>query len=173
MKFLGISGSLRKASYNTSLLKYLIANMDAGDQMTLADLSNFPLYNQDLKAPEAVQILAEQIKACDAIIFACPEYNYSITGVLKNALDWVSRHPDKPTTGKSAAIIGASPGKIGTARAQYHLRQIGVFLDLRFLNKPEVMVGEAIGKFDSDHKLIDLATQDHLGKMLAALKEFI
>jgi chromate reductase len=103
------------------------------------------------------------------LLFATPEYNYSIPGVLKNAIDWVSRPPDQPFAGKAAAIIGASPGPTGTARAQYHLRQVGVFLDLHFLNKPEVMISSAADRFDADGRLKDEKTAEIIRKLMGNL----
>jgi chromate reductase len=143
--------------------------------MEIADISKIPLYNQDENEkgfPDSVTKLVDQINAADCVVFSTPEYNYSIPGVLKNAIDWVSRSPDKPFNNKPAAIIGASPGKIGTARAQYHLRQVGVFLNIRFLNKPEVMIGECMSKYE-DGKLTDQGTIDYLGKMIEALREIV
>jgi chromate reductase len=131
------------------------------------------LYNQDVQDvgfPGPVLTFVDQVKAADVLVFSTPEYNYSVPGVLKNALDWLSRVPDNGVPGKRAAIMGATPGKIGTARAQYHLRQIGVFLDLRFINRPEIMIGECVGKFDESGKLTDPATRELMLKMLAALK---
>ena len=112
------------------------------------------------------------IRDADAILFVTPEYNYSVPGVLKNAIDWASRPPEQPFAGKPAAIMGASPGVIGTARAQYHLRQIAVFLDLKVLNKPEVMIGGAADRFDSAGNLTHEPTREFIGKTLAALQDW-
>lgn len=169
---LGISGSLRKGSYNTAALRAAGALMPAGATLEVADISQLPLYNADLQAqgfPDAVTRLGARIRAADALLFASPEYNYSVSGVLKNAIDWVSRLDQQPFAGKPAAIIGASIGILGTARAQYHLRQIGVFVDLRFINKPEVMIGKAQERFDAEGNLTDSATRDLIAKQMAAL----
>lgn len=172
MSILGICGSLRKQSYNLSLLKNFGEILADPTLLDIALLHDIPLFNEDREAmgiPDAVNVLSDKVAAADLIIFSSPEYNYSIPGVLKNAIDWVSRHPKKPFAGKSAALMGASPGRLGTARAQYHLRQVGVFVDLRFINKPEVMVSEAHNKFDVDGRLTDTSTREQLKKFAAAL----
>lgn len=172
VKILGISGSLRAKSYNTAALKALHELLPPGVSLTEADISDIPLYNDDVREqgwPPAVERLRKQIDQADAIVFSTPEYNYSVPGVLKNAIDWASRPPQQPFAGKPAAIMGASPGAIGTARAQYHLRQIGVFLDLQFINKPEVMIGGAAERFDANGKLTHEATREFLKTMVTAL----
>lgn len=172
MKLLGICGSLRKESYNLKLLKAFGEVLPPTASMHIKMLHDIPFFNEDQEAiaiPSAVNQIAEEILAADALVIGTPEYNYSIPGVLKNAIDWISRHPQKPFAGKTAVVIGASPGRLGTARAQYHLRQVAVFLDLRFLNRPEVMVSEAHTKFDAAGKLIDTKTREHLAKMAEAL----
>lgn len=116
--------------------------------------------------------MGKQINAADAIIIVTPEYNYSVPGVLKNALDWLSRLPDTPVAGKPVAIQTASPGTIGGARAQYQLRQMLVFLDGRVLNKPEVMIGQAAQKIDiATRRITDNATREFITKQLTALAE--
>ena len=160
-KVIAIVGSLRKDSVNRQLFnsyKELAKDFFVLEEGSISDI---PLYNQDSDSePEAVSKLAKQIAESDGLIFFSPEYNYSIPGVLKNAIDWLSRSKLKPFDGKHAAIIGGSPGNIGTARMQYHLRQVGVFLNLRFLNKPEVMVGKVFSKLEngeiSDQKTIEV-----------------
>ncbi|MET0378736.1 MAG: NADPH-dependent FMN reductase [Spongiibacteraceae bacterium] len=174
LKVLGISGSLRKGSLNTAALRAAIELAPADMQIDIADIADLPLYNDDVREqgyPPSVQRLRDQVRAADAILFATPEYNYSIPGVLKNAIDWVSRPPEQPFAGKPAAIMGASPGAVGTARAQYHLRQVGVFLDLHFLNKPEVMIGNSGARFDAEGNLTDTATREHVQKLLVALRD--
>lgn len=172
MNILSICGSLRKESYNLKLLKNFGALVPKPAQFEIVTLHDIPLYSEDQEAvgfPPSVIALVDKIAKADAIVFGCPEYNYSIPGVLKNAIDWVSRHPKKPFLGKTAAIIGASMGRLGTARAQYHLRQVGVFVDLRFLNRPEVMVAEAQNKFDELGQLTDQGAVDLLKKLAVAL----
>lgn len=134
-------------------------------------IEEIPVYNQDLgEAPASVMELAKRIKESDGVTFFSPEYNYSIPGVLKNAIDWLSRSDLKPFDTKPAAVIGASPGNVGTARMQYHLRQVGVFLKLSFLNKPEVMIGKASEKL-KDGQIIDDATIEILKKHDKAFAE--
>jgi chromate reductase len=171
---LGISGSLRRGSLNTAALQAAIELAPADMHIDIAQIGDLPLYDDDVRTagyPASVLRLREQVRAADALLFAAPEYNYSIPGVLKNAIDWVSRPPEQPFAGKPAAIMGVSPGAIGTARAQYHLRQIGVFLDLRFLNKPEVMIGNSGDRFDAEGRLTDTATREHVQKLLLALRD--
>lgn len=172
MKILGICGSLRKESYNLKLLKNFQAVVAKPESFEIAFLHDIPLFSEDQEAigiPFSVNHLADKIVSADALVFGCPEYNYSIPGVLKNAIDWVSRHPNKPFAGKKAAIIGASLGRLGSARAQYHLRQVAVFVDLRFINRPEVMVSEAHNKFDADGRLTDQTAVELLKKLASAL----
>ncbi len=148
LRVLGISGSLRRQSYNTAALRAAQELAPPGMRIETADISAIPLYNEDVRErgfPPAVEVFREQIRRADALLLVTPEYNYSIPGVLKNAIDWASRPPEQPFAGKPAAVMGASPGFTGTARAQYHLRQAAVFLDLRLLNRPEVMIGNAPG----------------------------
>jgi chromate reductase len=176
IRILGISGSLRKASFNTALLHAAQELAPPDLHLDIADISQIPLYNTDVQAhafPDAVQKLAEQIRAADGLLFATPEYNYSVSGVLKNTIDWVSRIKNQPFAGKSAAICGASVGILGTARAQYHLRQIGVYLDMRFLNKPEVMVGTAHERFDTEGKLTHEPTRKFVGDLMVALRDAV
>jgi chromate reductase, NAD(P)H dehydrogenase (quinone) len=169
---LGICGSLRKGSYNMAALRTAIALRPPGMTVTLADISEIPPYNEDVRAqgfPPPVERLRRQIKEADAILFACPEYNYSMPGVLKNAIDWASRPPDQPFAGKPCAIIGAAAGMAGTARAQYDLRRSCVFLDMHPINKPEVFIGQAQTKFDADGNLLDEAAKGFIRDLMAAL----
>jgi chromate reductase len=173
MKILGISGSLRKGSYNTMALRTAQGMAPPGMTIEIAEIGDLPLYNEDIRAqgfPPAAQRLRQQIAAADALLFVTPEYNYSMPGVLKNAIDWASRPPDQPFAGKPAALMGASMGLLGTARAQYHLRQTCVFLDVHVLNQPEVFIGQAHTKFDAEGKLTDAATGEWIGKLLEALR---
>ncbi len=173
LKVLGLCGSLRQASYNLAALRAAQALAPgAGMQIDVADISDLPLYNEDVYAqgfPAPVERLRNQIRAADALLFVTPEYNYSMPGVLKNAIDWASRPPEQPFAGKPAAIMGASPGALGSARAQYHLRQTLVFLDVHPLNKPEVMIGSAHERFDAQGQLIHEPTREYIGRLLAAL----
>ena len=169
---LGICGSLRKASYNTAALRTAIALKPANMAVTVADISQIPPYNEDVRAegfPPPVETLRRQIAAADALLFACPEYNYSMSGVLKNAIDWASRPPDQPFAGKPCAIIGAAAGMAGSARAQYDLRRSCVFLDMHPLNKPEVLIGQAQTKFDAEGNLLDEVAKNLIRDLMAAL----
>src|SRR6202049_4089624 len=169
---LGICGSLRKDSYNMAALRTAIALKPAGMTVTVADISQIPPYNEDVRAagfPPTVETLRHQIAAADALLFACPEYNYSMSGVLKNAIDWASRPPDPPFAGKTCVIIGAAAGMAGSARAQYDLRRSCVFLDMHPLNKPEVLIGQAQTKFDDGGSLLDEVAHNLLRDLLANL----
>jgi chromate reductase len=173
LTFLGISGSLRAKSLNTAALHAAAALLPEGVSLKFADLADIPLYHGDVEAqglPAPVQALRAQIKAADALLICSPEYNYSVPGVLKNAIDWASRPPEQPFAGKPIAIMGASPGMLGSARAQYHLRQVFIFMDGKVLNKPEVMIPGAMGKFDADGKLTDEPTRQAIAAQLVALK---
>ena len=172
INILAIVGSLRDGSVNRGALQAAIDQAPAGVTVSEAAIGDIPLFNEDTQAagfPEAVTRLGQQIGRADAVLFVTPEYNYSIPGVLKNAIDWISRLPGQPFAGKPAAIMGVSPGNTGTARAQYHLRQIGVFLDLHFLNKPEVMIGQSMTKFDASGQLTDEDTLACIETLVAAL----
>src|SRR5712671_6307829 len=172
---LGICGSLRKASYNTAALRTAIALKPANMAVTVADISQIPPYNEDVRAegfPPPVETLRRQIAAADALLFACPEYNYSMTGVLKNAIDWASRPPDQPFAGKPVAIMGAAAGMAGSGRAQYDLRRSCVFLDMHPLNKPEVLIGQAQTKFDAEGRLTDEVGRGLIRDLLVALEQW-
>lgn len=169
---LGISGSLRKGSFNTATLR--AAQELAPDGMTIEmfDLAPIPLYNEDVHQqgfPPPVADLRARIHATDALLLVTPEYNYSIPGVLKNAIDWASRPPDQPFDAKPIAIMGASPSFAGSARAQYHLRQVFIYLNGLILNRPEVMIAAAHTKFDAEGHLVDEATRGFVRAQLDAL----
>jgi chromate reductase len=139
MKVIGISGSLRAASFNTFALKAAQKLAPAGMEIEIASIADIPLYNDDVRAagdPASVTALKAKIKAADGILIVTPEYNFSIPGVLKNTLDWMSRPPEPPFGGKAVAIMGASPGPVGTARVQYDLRKVLVFLDASASTSP-------------------------------------
>jgi chromate reductase, NAD(P)H dehydrogenase (quinone) len=175
MKVLGISGSLRKGSFNSAALRAAQGLTPEGMTIERAEIGDLPLYNEDVKAqgfPSPAERLRAQIAAADAILFVTPEYNYSISGVLKNAIDWASRPPNQPFDGKPVAVMGASPGLFGTARAQYHLRQMLVFLNAHLVNRPEVMIGQASAKFDQDGNLTDEQTKEFIHKLLVSLGDW-
>jgi len=172
VKILGIAGSLRSGSYNRLALRAAQELLPDGAELELIELHGIPVFNQDdeLSPPATVQEFKRRIAAADAILFATPEYNYSIPGALKNAIDWASRPYGKSAwLGKPAALLGASTGSLGTARAQYHLRQILVAQDMPIVNQPEVMIGNAGQRFDSDGRLTDEASRKLIRALLAAL----
>jgi chromate reductase len=175
MKTIAISGSLRKASFNTALLRAARDLAPADMAIEIVDIAAIPAYNADNHAdglPAPVQELIDSIRGADAVLIATPEYNYSIPGVLKNAIDWVSRAENQPFKGKAVGLMGVSPGVLGTARAQYHLRQVFVFLDALVMNRPEVFVGGARAKFDADGNLTDEGTREFLADYLATVKDW-
>jgi len=172
LNILGIVGSLRKGSYNHFALKAAQELLPDNVELTLVDLHGIPVFNQDdeMAMPAAVTEFKQKILAAGAILFATPEYNYSLPGGLKNAIDWASRPYGKSAwQGKPAAIMGASIGSFGTARAQYDLRKILVALDMPVVVQPEIMIGNAAQKFDQDGKLTDEPTRKMIGKLLSAL----
>jgi chromate reductase len=171
-KILGFAGSLRKDSYNKALLRAALELVPAGVELEIFDLEGIPPFNQDLehRPAEKVQEFKAKIRAADALLIATPEYNYSIPGVLKNAIDCASRpYGDNAFAHKPVAIMGASPGMIGTARAQYHLRQCFVFLSCFALNQPEVMVSFAHERIDKDGKVTDQKTRELIRQLLENL----
>src|SRR6202049_2012403 len=174
-----ICGSLRKASYNRMVMKALPALAPPNMKLSEApQFAEFPLYNADMQdssgIPPAVQTLAEAIRAADGVIFNSPEYNFSLPGGLKNAIDWVSRLPNQPFAGKPLAILSASPGPLGGARVQYDLRRMMVFLDGLTLNKPEIFIGSCASKFDEKTgALTDEATGNFIKQQLEAFAKFI
>lgn len=172
---LGFAGSLRKASYNKALLHAAVELAPKEVKIEVFDLDGIPPFNQDLERqpPEKVKEFKAKIRAADAILIVTPEYNYSIPGVLKNAIDWASRpYPDNSFDGKPVAVMGASTGMLGAARAQYHLRQCFVFLNMYPVNKPEVMVTFAPQKFDENGQLTDKDTREHVVDLLRSLVDW-
>ena len=172
MKIAGISGSLRQHSMHKGILRTVKSHLNKqGIEFIEVEIGDFPLYNQDVNAkgiPKVVQSAHELLASADAIVLASPEYNYSVSGVLKNAIDWFSRVENQAFNNKAVSIMGASPG-MGTARSQYHLRQILVFLNAFVVNKPEVMIAQAGGKFDAEGNLTDPSTIEFLDKALTSL----
>ncbi|MBL1437082.1 MAG: NAD(P)H-dependent oxidoreductase [Rhodobacteraceae bacterium] len=169
MKLLGISGSLRANSFNTMLLAEA-ARLFAPSVYTLANL-NLPLFNEDIaEKPEAVLKLHAEIAAADAVIIATPEYNKNLSGVLKNALDWISVVRPAAWAGKPVAIMSASSGITGGVRAQYSLRHCMTTFNPRILQAPEVMIGNAAEAFDARGKLGNDRTITLLTKQMEALK---
>ena len=177
LRVVGFSGSLRRGSFNSAALRAVKAMAPADLAIDIFDLSPIPLYNDDIRTqdgyPDGVQSFRDALKAADGVLIATPEYNYSIPGVLKNAIDWASRPPEQPFDGKPIAILGASPGAFGSARAQYHLRQCFIYLNGQVMNRPEVMIGGANSKFDAEGNLTDQRTADFLKGFLAAFADHI
>ena len=176
-RILGIPGSLRRASYNRGLIR--AAREDAPDGVDIGefDLSTIPLFNEDVEAqgdPPPVRALKEQIRAADALLIATPEYNYSIPGVLKNAIDWASRPPQAtPLRHKLIALMGASPGGFGTVRSQLALRQVFFFTKSYVLLEPEVHVSAAGDKFDAEGNLVDATIRQSVRALVTALVEWV
>lgn len=172
LKVLGFAGSLRKGSYNKLALKAAMELKPADMEIESFDISPIPVYNEDVREmgfPPVVETFREKIRAADALLMVTPEYNYSIPGVLKNAIDWASRPPDQPFNDKPAAIMGASGSLLGTVRAQYDLRRSCVFLNMHLVNKPEVMITQAYNKFDASGRLMDETTCKLIAELLVNL----
>lgn len=172
ISILGFAGSLRKGSFNKALLRAAAELLPENAELEIFDLEGIPLFNQDNENnyPQKLLDFKAKIKAADAILIATPEYNYSIPGVLKNAIDCASRpYGDNAFKGKPVAIMGASIGMLGTARAQYHLRQSFVFLDVYTVNNPEVMVPFAADKVDAEGRLTDQKTKGLIEDLLRSL----
>jgi chromate reductase, NAD(P)H dehydrogenase (quinone) len=175
IRILGIAGSLRRESYNRSASHAATQLAPEGAIVEIFQLDGIPGFNQDDEQNPSAKVveLKKRIRESDAILFVTPEYNYSVPGVLKNAIDWASRpYGDSSWNGKPAAIMGASIGNIGTARAQYHLRQMMVFLNMFPLNQPEVMIGNAADRFDAQGNLTDETTMEYIRKLLQSLVDW-
>ena len=176
VRILGMAGSLRRGSFNAATLRAAQELAPAGMTIERYDIAPIPLYNEDVRQqgfPAPVEDLRARIKAADGLLIVTPEYNYSIPGVLKNAIDWASRPPEQPFDNKPIGIMGASGGVLGTARAQYHLRQCFIFLNGLVLNRPEVMIGGASAKFDAEGKLTDQPTREFITAHLTAFKAWV
>lgn len=174
---LGIAGSIRTGSYNRALLRAARELAPEGMRIIAFErLREIPLYDEDLdhgSVPSSVTALRDAIRAADALLVVTPEYNHGVPGLLKNAIDWASRPPDtSPLKGKPAAIMGASTGTVGTARAQDQLRQVFVFTKTYALDAPEVLVGNCSQRFDARGRLTDETTREFVRRQLEALIEF-
>jgi chromate reductase len=172
---LGIAGSLRKASFNRAALRAARQLVPEGARIEIFELDGIPPFNQDLEndPPPRVKELKAAVRAADALLFVSPEYNYSIPGVLKNAIDWGSRPPkDNCWAGKPGALMGVSGGLLGTARMQYHLRQVFLNIGVQAVARPEVMIGQAAQKFDADLNLTDVATREFVQQLVVALVDW-
>ncbi len=175
MKILGFVGSLRKGSYNKALMRAASELLPENAELEVFDLEGIPPFNQDLEnqPPPIVKTFKAKIRRADALLIATPEYNYSVPGVLKNAIDWASRPSgDNAFEGKPVAVMSASTGRLGGARAQYHLRQVFVALDLYPIARPEVMMPHAKERFDSTGTLVDEVTRGLTQQLLKALVQW-
>lgn len=169
MIILGISGSARKKSYNTALLREAKELVPPGVELEIFGISDLPMFNQDVETspPDLVRRFKDEIRSADAVLFSTPEHNYSVTALLKNAIEWGNRPPtDNSWDGKPAAVMSASTSMRGGARAQLQLRQIMIDLNMYAMNQPQLLVAEARGKFDSEPKLTD-------DKVRARLRDFV
>jgi chromate reductase, NAD(P)H dehydrogenase (quinone) len=175
---LTLCGSIRAKSYNAALVRALPKLAPGGMSFTAAPLiANIPHYDADMQqasGPPAVAAeLGQAIREADGVLIASPEYNYSIPGALKNAIDWVSRLPNQPFAGKPVLIQSVSAGAVGGARMQHHLRQVLVFVDALVFARPEVMIGTAAAKFDEAGELTDDTTRDLVRTQLAGFASFV
>jgi len=171
---LGLSGSLRALSYNSGALRAVDSLLPEGMRFRTASLADLPFYNADVEQqglPAPVERLRQEVAGADALLFAVPEYNFSIPGALKNALEWLSRGPNPPAQGKPCAMFGASISPLGTARGQFHFRHICVSLNMIPVNAPHVDITNARAKFDAESRLTDQASLDQLRQLLAALAD--
>jgi chromate reductase len=171
-RILGFAGSLRKDSYNKALLRAALELLPEGVELETFDLEGIPPFNQDMEGtpPQKVTDFKAKIRGADALLVATPEYNYSIPGVLKNAIDWASRpYGDSAFQDKPVAFMGASVGMLGTARAQYHLRQCCVFLQMHPVVDTEVMVPFVSDKVDGKGRLTDEKTKDKIKELIESL----
>lgn len=176
IKVLGICGSLRKKSLNMSALRAAEELMPQGMSMTVAEIGDLPLYNQDVfdaGLPEPVQRFCAQVRAADAVLIASPEYNFSVSAALKNAIDWGSRVPDQVFFDKPIAVFSATNGVLGGPRGQYELRRIFTSIWGHVLPRPEVFIGNANSKFDAEGRLIDEKTKEFLAALLKGFKVWI
>ncbi len=172
----GLCGSLREGSYNRMALRLAGESMPSGMKLEPVEYRDVPLFDADVLAkgfPPSVQALRERIRRADGVLFASPEYNFSIPGVLKNAIDWVSRGDDQPLNGKPVAILSASPGPLGGPRMQYDLRKVMLFVNAMTMIKPEVFVGLAPSKFDANGNCTDEATRKFVTAQMASFQSWI
>ena len=172
MKLLGVSGSLRKQSYNFGALRAIASILPEGVTFKTADIAQLPFYSADVEQtglPDTVKKFRAEVAASDALIFAVPEYNFSLPGVLKNALEWLSRPPNPPANAKPCAVFGASVSPLGTARGQFHFRHVAVSLNMHVVNVPHVDIANAKSKFDVESQLSDQASLDSLKQLVSEL----
>jgi len=176
LRIAGLCGSLRAESLNRKALKLAASMMSAGTEVDVLDIRDVPMFDGDVLAagvPESVRALAQRVRDADGVLIATPEYNFSIPGVLKNALDWLSRGDNQPFNGKPVAILSASPGPLGGARVQYDLRKVLLFLNASVLVKPEVFIGGAASKFSASGECTDEATGTFVQQQMDAFTAWI
>ncbi|HZT50278.1 MAG TPA: NADPH-dependent FMN reductase [Stellaceae bacterium] len=174
IRIIGIPGSIRPGSYNVASLHAAAAMLPQGASLDIVGIEDVPVYSEVVLKqgfPDGVKRFRERAQAADAVLFASPEYNYSISASLKAALEWSSRPPDPPLGGKPCAIMGASTSPLGTLRGQSHLRQVCVSLNLVPLNAPTVDIADAQKKFDAAGNLTDAATRDLIRQLVTGLVE--
>ncbi len=172
----GLCGSFRAASFNRMALRLAGESMPASMRMEMVEWRDVPPFDADVLAkgfPPAAAALRERIRRCDGVLIATPEYNFSIPGMLKNAIDWVSRGDDQPLAGKPVAILTASTGPLGGARVQYDLRKVMLFVNAMVLVKPEVFIGAAATKFDANGQCTDETTRNFVKAQMQAFEKFI
>lgn len=176
LDIVGLCGSLRTRSLNRMVLK-LAGELMPGDMgLDAVEIRDIPLFDGDIIAegfPASVALLRERIRRADGVLLATPEYNFSIPGVLKNTLDWISRGEDQPFALKPVAILSASPGPLGGARVQYDLRKVMLFMNAQVLAKPEVFIGGAAAKFGAGGECTDDTTRKFVGHQMAAFQQWI
>lgn len=174
-RIVAISGSLRTGSFNTAALHAAKSLAPQDCEVEVFTLKGIPVYDPDHDSdqPGPVKSLVDALQCADGVLIGTPEYNYSIPGGLKNTIDWLSRAPSKPLDDRPLGIIGASPGMLGSGRAQYHLRQTMVFLNMHVMNKPEVMISAAHEKFDAAGNLTHEPTREFLTKYMASLVDWV
>lgn len=177
LQIVAITGSLRKASFNTALLNTVKERAPPTLAISIETIAGIPIYNGDDEtahgSPPAVQALSAKLRAANAVIISTPEYNFSTPGPLKNAIDWISRPKDQPFKHKPVGIMGASNGPVGTARSQYHLRQSLQAIEAITMPRPEVLLTNASTKFDEARKLTDQATLDAVDRWLTAFEAWV
>jgi len=176
MRLLGICGSLRTGSFNAMALAQAGRSLPVGSELEVLDWRTIPPFDADLLAagfPGEVATLRDRVRRADGIVIATPEYNFSIPGMLKNLLDWISRGEDQPLAGKPVAILSAATGPLGGARVQYDLRRVLLFVDAMVMNKPEVFIGQVQTKFTTDGTCVDETTARFVQSQMLAFSSWI
>lgn len=176
VRIAGLAGSLREKSFNAALLRAARDMAPAGIEIDILSIDGLPAFNEDVEAegyPTGVAMLRQRVGACQAILIATPEYNHGLPGGLKNAIDWLSRGKDSPLKHKPLAMMGASSGKVGTARAQMQLRELGLYLSMPVLPGGEIAVGPAKDAFDDQLRLTDAVTREKLASLLSRFGPWI